>query len=151
VLPAGARIRRSEDFSLAVRRGRRAGSRTLVVHLLLPDPDPGTSSPTGTDAVPTPTNPRPTHASARVGLVVSRAVGPAVTRNRVKRRLRALTRERLGRLPERALLVVRAHPSAAEASSDVLAAELDRALDRALGRASRRPRPSGAAGAEAPS
>ena len=35
------------------------------------------------------------HRSPRVGFVVSRAVGPATTRNLVKRRLRHLSRERL--------------------------------------------------------
>jgi ribonuclease P protein component len=140
VLPARARIRRSEDFSLAVRRGRRVGSRTLVVHLLLPEPAPDLSSPTGTDTVPTPTSQtRPTPASARVGLVVSRAVGSAVVRNQVKRRLRALARQRLDRLPVGALLVVRANPAAAGASSAELGGQLDRALDRALAGGSDRP------------
>ena len=142
MLPAPARMRRREDFALAVRRGRRAGSRTLVVHLLLPDPVPVAPSPTGTDIVPTPTH-RPTPASARVGLVVSRAVGSAVMRNKVKRRLRALARERLPLLPEDALIVVRANPAAAGASSAELGRELDRALERARAQAERRPLSSG--------
>lgn len=70
----------------------------------------------------------------RVGFVVSKAVGVAVVRNRVKRRLRHLVRERLGDLP-RGLLVVRAQPAAAQASY----AELGRALDRCLQRALDRP------------
>jgi ribonuclease P protein component len=135
VLPAPARLRRREDFALAVRRGRRAGSRTLVVHLLLPDPAAGAPRPTGTDAVPTASTPQgPTCASARVGLVVSRAVGSAVVRNRVKRRLRALATARLGQLPPGALLVVRANPAAAAASSQLLGSELDRGLSRVLRR-----------------
>jgi ribonuclease P protein component len=147
VLPAPARIRRSEDFSLAVRRGRRAGSRTLVVHLLLAEPSAGTTSPTGTDTVPT-TQTRPTPASARVGLVVSRAVGSSVVRNRVKRRLRAVARDRLERLPDGALLVVRANPAAAGASSAELGAALDRALDRALRGARDRANGRAASGSE---
>jgi ribonuclease P protein component len=127
-------MRRREDFSLTVRRGRRAGSRTLVVHLLLPDPVPVAPSPTGTDTVPTPTPRRPAHAPACVGLVVSRAVGSAVTRNQVKRRLRALVRERLALLPSGALVVVRANPASAGASSAVLGRELDRSLERLLRR-----------------
>lgn len=133
MLPAPARIRRSADFALAVRRGRRSGTRLLVVHLLVPDPVPESPSPSGTDALPT-AQPRPTPAPARVGLVVSRAVGSAVVRNQVKRRLRALARDRLDRLPAGALLVVRANADAARASSGALALELDRALDRALHR-----------------
>jgi len=69
-------------------------------------------------------------APARVGFVVSRTVGNAVTRNRVKRRLRHLARERLSSLPGSAVLVVRALPASAEASYDDLSAELDRNLDR---------------------
>ena len=69
---------------------------------------------------------------ALVGLVVSRAVGPAVTRTRVKRRLRHLTAQRLERLSPGSLLVLRANPPAATATSAELGADLDRALDRAL-------------------
>jgi ribonuclease P protein component len=65
-----------------------------------------------------------------VGFVVSKAVGPAVTRNLVKRRLRHLARERLASLPGSGVLVVRALPSAATASYAVLGNDFDRALDR---------------------
>jgi ribonuclease P protein component len=71
-------------------------------------------------------------APARVGLVVSKAVGGAVVRNTVKRRLRHLTRERLSLLPGSAVLVVRALPPAASATYAELGADLDRALTRAL-------------------
>ena len=71
-------------------------------------------------------------AGPRVGFVVSRAVGPAVTRNLVKRRLRHLARERTGQLPANALLVVRALPASASATYAELARELDRGLQRCL-------------------
>lgn len=64
----------------------------------------------------------------RVGLVVSKAVGPAVTRNKVARRLRHLARDRTRCLPPHGMLVVRALPEAADASYDELARELDRCL-----------------------
>lgn len=64
----------------------------------------------------------------RIGFVVSRAVGPAVTRNLVKRRLRHLARERLAALPAGSMLVVRALPAAASASYETLGRELDRCL-----------------------
>jgi ribonuclease P protein component len=64
--------------------------------------------------------------------VVSRAVGPAVTRNRVKRRLRHLVRDRIGAFEPGSLLVVRAQPAAAAASYQELGAELDRCLDRVV-------------------
>ncbi|WP_246148875.1 ribonuclease P protein component [Nonomuraea turkmeniaca] len=104
-------MRRGEDFEAAVRRGKRAGRPTLVVHL-------GTSG----------------EEPPLVGFVVSKAVGGAVTRNKVKRRLRHLMRDRLHRLPRGSLLVVRANPPAASALFEQLAAELDSALDRLLRR-----------------
>ena len=67
---------------------------------------------------------------ARVGFVVTTALGPAVRRNRVKRRLRALMASRLSGVPAGALLVVRATPQASAASFEELAADLDRCLSR---------------------
>ena len=111
MLPAPHRMRRSAEFSLAVRRGRRAGSPRLAVHLL-----------TRTDV----------DDPARVGLVVSKGVGIAVTRTRVKRRLRAVAAERLAQLPAGSLTVLRAAPASATATSAELAADLDRALVKLL-------------------
>lgn len=116
MLPAPHRMRRRDDFALAVRRGRRAGRPHLAVHLFSPEADPAGEAPP----------------PARVGLVVSRAVGTAVTRTRVKRRLRHLLGARIGQLPAGALLVVRANPSSADASSADLGHDLDRLLDRVL-------------------
>jgi len=65
-----------------------------------------------------------------VGFVVSRAVGNAVVRNRVKRRLRHLVLEHLTSLPGSAVLVVRALPAAAAARSAELDADLARCLER---------------------
>jgi len=113
VLSAVHRLTDSDGFRRAVRSGRRAGSSTLVVHLWV-DPE----------AEPAP---------VQVGFTVSKAVGNAATRNRVKRRLRHLTREHLPALeglPGRAALVVRALPAAAEASYTVLGADLDRTLTK---------------------
>jgi ribonuclease P protein component len=112
VLPAAHRLTDSDDFRRAVRSGRRAGSPTLVVHLWV---DPDVTGP------------------VRVGFTVSKAVGNAATRNRVKRRLRHLTREHLPsleELPGRAALVVRALPAAAEASYAALGDDLGRTLER---------------------
>jgi ribonuclease P protein component len=64
--------------------------------------------------------------------VVSRAIGNAVIRNRVKRRLRHLAREHVSSLPGTAVLVVRALPAAATASYQELGADLERCLDRVL-------------------
>ena len=61
---------------------------------------------------------------------MSKAVGNAVARNRVKRRLREIARARLDLLPEAALLVVRALPASSDASYDALARDVDTALER---------------------
>jgi len=113
VLPADHRLTRPASFRRAVKAGRRAGARTLVTHLASVD-EPAGDGP-------------------RVGLVVSKAVGSAVVRNRVKRRLRHAARARIALLPQDALLVVRALPAASTASYEELAADLDRCLDRSVG------------------
>jgi len=69
---------------------------------------------------------------ARAGFVVGRAVGNSVVRHRVTRRLRAVVRAELHRLPASADLVVRARPDAADASSELLRRDLAAGLDRLL-------------------
>lgn len=118
MLPRENRLTAGGDFSRAVRAGRRAGSRTVVVHLLREGP----SATVGPVKV----------GPARVGLVVGRQVGGAVVRNGVRRRLRHLLRERLARLPAGSLAVVRALPVSHSAPSAVLGADLDLCLDRLL-------------------
>lgn len=60
--------------------------------------------------------------------MVSKAVGTAVTRNRVKRVLRHQVAARLPDLPPGFELVVRANPASATATTPELAAELDRGI-----------------------
>jgi ribonuclease P protein component len=110
MLDRAHRLRRRAEFAATIKAGRRAGRGTLVVHL-----QPGFSE----DPV-------------RAGFVVPRAVGGAVVRNTVRRRLRHLVRPYLTQLPEGSRLVVRALPAAATATSDRLGADLARAL-RAVG------------------
>jgi ribonuclease P protein component len=69
---------------------------------------------------------------ARAGFVVGRAVGNSVVRHRVTRRLRAVVRAELSRLPDSADLVVRARPEAADATSELLRRDLSAGLDRLL-------------------
>ncbi len=106
-------MRNSEDFRQTIRSGKRSASPTLVAHVV-----PGVRGDSG----------RAAHIS--VGFVVSKAVGPAVVRNRVKRRLRHLMRERLELLPAGSRLVIRALPRAAQESASSLASDLDAALSR---------------------
>ena len=113
MLHTSHRLRRSTDFARAIRRGRRAGRDTVVVHVLV------------TTAL--------AEQPARVGFVVSRAIGPAVTRNRVKRRLRHVIRDRLDLLAAGTTCVVRALPAAAGADFHRLERDVDDALARLAG------------------
>ena len=69
----------------------------------------------------------------RVGFVVGRPVGPAVVRNRVKRRLRHLAASQIDQTPAGVDVVVRAMPTAATAR-ETLATDLTSAWQRALQR-----------------
>lgn len=100
-------MRSSDDFRRTIRGGTRAARPTLVAHVVAG----------GVGAT-------------SVGFVVSKAVGPAVVRNRVKRRLRHLMRERMEQLPQGSRLVIRALPRAAAGSYSNLATDLDKALTR---------------------
>lgn len=80
-----------------------------------------------------------THA-ARVGFIVSKAVGNAVVRNRTKRRLREIMRARLGELRTGDLFVIRALPHAGRADFAILSAEVDELLIKAEKKLERRGR-----------
>jgi ribonuclease P protein component len=69
------------------------------------------------------------------GFAVSRAVGGAVVRNRVKRRLRAIVAERIGGLPPGSKVVVRALPAASQAPFEQLRDDVMSGLDRCLTKA----------------
>jgi ribonuclease P protein component len=69
----------------------------------------------------------------KVGLVVSKAVGNAVVRNRVKRRLRHLCADQLSATPPGTRIVIRALPGAA-AHPDELGSDLSRAWVKAMAR-----------------
>lgn len=68
----------------------------------------------------------------RFGLIVSKAVGNAVIRHRVARRLRHMCAQVIAELPAGTDVVIRALPGAATASSDDLFRQLHGAL-RKLG------------------
>jgi len=113
MLPATNRMRRSAEFEQVREQGSSTGKRLLAGHLLV---RPGRDE------------------AARVGFTVSRKVGSAVVRNRVRRRLRPLVRGYLAVLPRGSLLVLRAHPRAATARQADIAAELDLVIGALLRR-----------------
>ncbi|MGL5808858.1 MAG: ribonuclease P protein component [Nocardioides sp.] len=125
-MPSIRRLTSGPDFSRVVRRGRRVGSRLLVVHRVVGEtfatrPEGGADPVSSGEA-------KAVSSSGYVGLVVSRAVGSAVIRNKVKRRLRHLVRERASAFGAGTSTVVRANPGASRATYHELGDELDRCL-----------------------
>jgi ribonuclease P protein component len=102
---------RSTEFGATVSKGVRAVQPDFVVHALrscAETPDDG----------------------PRIGLIVSKAVGSAVQRHRVARRLRHVARTVIDELEPADRLVIRALPSSRHAISGRLEQELRTALSR---------------------
>jgi ribonuclease P protein component len=116
VLPARNRMRRSREFDATVKYGMRTAQPDLVVHVRR-----------GSDCE--------TDQGPRVGLIVSKAVGSAVDRHRVSRRLRHAVAGMLANLDQRDQVVIRALPSSRQVSSARLEQELRKGLRRASERA----------------
>jgi len=93
------RLSRSAEFERVYRQGRSKGNRYLVLYAF----------PRAEDAVPAEREDGP-----RLGLSVSRRVGGAVERNRVKRVLREAFWAEAERLPDTSDYVVVARPDARE-------------------------------------
>jgi ribonuclease P protein component len=106
---------RSTDFGATVSQGVRAVQPDLVVHALR-------SSDDGPDDGP------------RIGLVVSKAVGSAVQRHRVARRLRHVARTVINELDPTDRVVIRALPGSRYAISARLEQELRTAIRRTRSR-----------------
>ncbi len=104
------RIVRRADFQRATRQGRWRRSAHFRVFVV------------------------PTPGRRRLGLTVSRKVGRAVERNRVKRRVREIFRLQKSNLPEADIVVV-ATPGAAQLDYGILSAELAPLLLADLNRA----------------
>ena len=103
-LPRGARLRDARDFQRVNRSGvRRAGTHFVVV-----------VAPARGDT------------QVKLGLAVSRRVGNAVERNRVKRQVREWFRQNRHHLPPATEWVVIAREGAAQLAAPALASELGR-------------------------
>jgi ribonuclease P protein component len=110
------RLRKRREFEECYASGLRVSGRHILVFLL-----PG--GPSG----------------PRLGISVSRRVGSAVVRNRVRRRLREIfrrSRPLLRGIPVR--VVVNARSSAASASADELSGDFRSTVERGLDRLARR-------------
>jgi ribonuclease P protein component len=118
VLPARYRMTRSTEFGTTVSKGMRAVQPDIVVHALRAVDDTATGP--------------------RIGLVVSKAVGGAVERHRVARRLRHVARTVIDELDPADRVVIRALPSSRHAISARLEQELRTALRRTRSRSGAR-------------
>ncbi len=110
MLARANRVVRPEDFRTVVRRGRRTSSPLAVYYRLERDPD---------DPV-------------RFGFIVSRAVGGAVERNLMRRRMRAVGRQFVDAGARGLDVVVRALPGSAQRDWASLSADMHDALDTSL-------------------
>lgn len=110
MLAKGNRLLSADDFRVIVRNGRKFSSGTLVIYLKR---DLGLTQ-------------------ARFGFVVAKTVGGAVTRNLVKRRLRALAQSNLALIAPGTDIVIRALPESAKADWNKLSIDFQSALTKAL-------------------
>ncbi|MFZ4117105.1 MAG: ribonuclease P protein component [Rhodoluna sp.] len=101
------RLKSAEDFRSTMRTGRKAVGNSMVLYLKQNDDN----------------------SSARFGFVVSKAVGSAVQRNLVKRRLRSAVRDRLPKFRNGQAMVIRALPAAIDLTWQALGEDLDSCLD----------------------
>lgn len=113
MLPTQHRMRTSTLFEITTRSGAKQGRRNVVVYI------------------------RPTakHQPIRVGFIVSKAVGNAVTRNKVKRRLRSFAENNLRTEKTGYDVVIRALTPAARASFVQLVADCSSAWVKAKAKA----------------
>lgn len=108
MLAKGNRITSADDYRVVVRRGAKVATPHTVSYV----------------------RSRVADSDARFGFIVSKKVGTAVRRNRVRRRLKALSREALLAGARDVDVVVRALPGAAEATWPQLRSEVLTALAR---------------------
>jgi ribonuclease P protein component len=107
------RLSRSRDFDAVYRHGRSVSTRFLVLYWFAREDD----------------------GEPRLGLAVPKAVGPAVVRNKMKRRLREAFRARLGELPRNQDYVLVVRPGLAEAVDTRGFDWLGERVDEILGKA----------------
>ena len=106
-------MRRSTEFDATVKSGARTVQPDVIVHIRR-----GSERDQGN--------------GPRVGLIIAKAVGSAVERHRVARRLRHVVRNMMDELHPADLLVIRALPSSRHASSVRLEQQLRNGLRRAF-------------------
>lgn len=135
------RVTRGEDYRFVVRTGRRVGGAFCITHAVLRSQEGAggvgsaqtiTESTSETAGAIRESNPAlaAMQAPARFGFIISKAVGNAVTRNLVRRRMKSVVERRIASGMQGVDVVFRALPAAADASFEALEREMNRALDR---------------------
>ena len=108
MLPRANRLLTADEIRATIRRGRRLPGTLTVIHVR-----------TGAGTEP-----------PRFGFVVSKKVGGAVIRNRVRRRLREISRASLAEVAPGTDIVIRALPESADATWASLQGEVAQVLSR---------------------
>lgn len=108
MLASELRITTGADYKRLVRRGRRNVGAVTVAYMHM----------------------NPNGGPPRFGFIVAKNVGNAVTRNRVRRRLKAASFELRESFPPGAEIVYRAFPSAATAEFDVFRSDVESSSSR---------------------
>lgn len=109
------RLSRSRDFDSVYRHGRSVSTRFLVLYWFGREEDVGDEP--------------------RLGLAVPKTVGTAVTRNKMKRRLKEIWRAKLAELPRGRDYVLVVRPGLAEATEAQGFDWLGERVDEVLGKA----------------
>ena len=107
------RLSRSQDFDAVYRKGRSTSTRYLVLYSFPRDEEAGDS---------------------RLGLAVPKSTGSAVSRNRIKRRLRELWSARLEGIPDGSDYVLVVRPGLIEAAEAQGSIWLGERVDEVLGK-----------------
>ncbi len=108
------RLSHSRDFDAVYRRGRSVSTRHFVLHTFTRE-EGDTEEP-------------------RVGFAVPKSAGNAVARNRIKRQLRAIWRERVDELPSSSDFVLVVRPGVAETAEAQGFEWLAERVDEVLGK-----------------
>ena len=111
MLARANRLVTADDYRNTVRRGRRSGTGNTVIYLLR----------------------RSSTGGPRFGFIVSKAVGNAVTRNLIRRRLKSVCRSLISEQAD-VDVVVRALPSARDATWNELEHEVTTAVREGIRR-----------------
>lgn len=117
------RLLRSRDFRKVYDGGSRF-SCAYFVAFILPRPAPAEEPAVGA---------APPEPGVRIGFTLPRAVGKAVVRNRIRRRLREILRPRLAEIDPSLDLVINPRRKAYEATVEELTKDVERLVTRCLG------------------